>query len=525
MTEETAQQYTRCPACKTTFRITAQQLKLREGQVRCGRCRLIFNAYASLYNFKGRRLPGPGMEPSQTDTMTLRDFAEGGQEDFTVVKRHDYLSSRDEVAHALSTMAKPIAPAAKPAAPPIKTPAPVNVPPQPTPAERPKIDHYQDRSRGAETPPATPKPQEPPKTAADMARRASELMRVAQEAEIAKPKPIEPVAQEPSRRQQTEQKMAAILDKATAHAAKEAERVVPPRYGLEKLTKPETSTLPEEKLEAKPEEKAEEKPEAKPKEKLEEKPQEKPKAPSDKPREDDLAKRSQNASDRVGEKSRKETPRKEETEKERRKRKRREALKEAQAQAPAKDNSPMDIVLQTQRQTWWDRRGFPSWARPLFYTVSCTAALLALVAQVVFLYHDQIAYLQPVTRDFMVKACGVVGCQVSPYKNPQILKDKLLVITSHELIRSQTQENRYTLTFTLKNNAKSAVGFPFLRLEATDTRGQLLLRRYFKPEEYLPSSAMIDQGVPGENKTDLLIVFDSMNAPESYTLALSYVSP
>jgi len=39
---------TRCPACGTAFRITAEQLKIRQGQVRCGRCQQIFNALETL---------------------------------------------------------------------------------------------------------------------------------------------------------------------------------------------------------------------------------------------------------------------------------------------------------------------------------------------------------------------------------------------------------------------------------------------------------------------------------------------
>ena len=35
---------TRCPGCSTVFRITAEQLALREGQVRCGQCRAVFDA-------------------------------------------------------------------------------------------------------------------------------------------------------------------------------------------------------------------------------------------------------------------------------------------------------------------------------------------------------------------------------------------------------------------------------------------------------------------------------------------------
>jgi predicted Zn finger-like uncharacterized protein len=35
---------TRCPGCGTVFRVTAAQLSLREGQVRCGHCRAVFDA-------------------------------------------------------------------------------------------------------------------------------------------------------------------------------------------------------------------------------------------------------------------------------------------------------------------------------------------------------------------------------------------------------------------------------------------------------------------------------------------------
>lgn len=39
---------TRCPHCETTFRVTAEQLKARRGQVRCGACREVFDALERL---------------------------------------------------------------------------------------------------------------------------------------------------------------------------------------------------------------------------------------------------------------------------------------------------------------------------------------------------------------------------------------------------------------------------------------------------------------------------------------------
>ena len=37
------EQYTRCPNCRTVFRVTPQQLEMRAGQVRCGHCRTVFD--------------------------------------------------------------------------------------------------------------------------------------------------------------------------------------------------------------------------------------------------------------------------------------------------------------------------------------------------------------------------------------------------------------------------------------------------------------------------------------------------
>lgn len=52
--------FTRCPDCDTTFRVTDEALKKANGQVRCGRCASVFNAYAELQQPR----PGPHAAPS-----------------------------------------------------------------------------------------------------------------------------------------------------------------------------------------------------------------------------------------------------------------------------------------------------------------------------------------------------------------------------------------------------------------------------------------------------------------------------
>jgi predicted Zn finger-like uncharacterized protein len=48
------EKYTRCPGCKTVFRVTAQQLAMRAGQVRCGHCKAVFDGNAAMVSLAPR---------------------------------------------------------------------------------------------------------------------------------------------------------------------------------------------------------------------------------------------------------------------------------------------------------------------------------------------------------------------------------------------------------------------------------------------------------------------------------------
>lgn len=57
---------TRCPNCSTAFRVTEEQLAAYHGQVRCGRCALVFNARDCL-------LPSPPAEPVSAASINASD--------------------------------------------------------------------------------------------------------------------------------------------------------------------------------------------------------------------------------------------------------------------------------------------------------------------------------------------------------------------------------------------------------------------------------------------------------------------
>jgi len=42
------EKFTRCPSCRTVFRVTAEQLAMRGGQVRCGHCQMVFDGAANV---------------------------------------------------------------------------------------------------------------------------------------------------------------------------------------------------------------------------------------------------------------------------------------------------------------------------------------------------------------------------------------------------------------------------------------------------------------------------------------------
>ncbi|AOZ07561.1 DUF3426 domain-containing protein [Cupriavidus malaysiensis] len=60
---------TRCPACRTAFRLVADQLRLRQGLVRCGRCDTVFDARQHLIEIPAPTAPAQGVrDAAQTAT-------------------------------------------------------------------------------------------------------------------------------------------------------------------------------------------------------------------------------------------------------------------------------------------------------------------------------------------------------------------------------------------------------------------------------------------------------------------------
>ena len=68
--------YTQCPDCSTVFRVTAEALRIAQGDVRCGVCSTTFNALENLSEKAFTALP-EGEAPAPDDSMTVEELPGG----------------------------------------------------------------------------------------------------------------------------------------------------------------------------------------------------------------------------------------------------------------------------------------------------------------------------------------------------------------------------------------------------------------------------------------------------------------
>lgn len=95
---------TRCPHCETPFRVALQQLALRDGMVRCGACRQIFNGndYLSEYSIPTDAVASIHTADDTAGPITLLDF--GPPQDTAVVSESTMQEELDALSKAIADL-------------------------------------------------------------------------------------------------------------------------------------------------------------------------------------------------------------------------------------------------------------------------------------------------------------------------------------------------------------------------------------------------------------------------------------
>ncbi len=144
--------------------------------------------------------------------------------------------------------------------------------------------------------------------------------------------------------------------------------------------------------------------------------------------------------------------------------------------------------------------------------------ILLLLAQAVYFLRSDITARWPEARPHLEQACLLVNCQVELPKNAD-----LIAIDDSDLQEDPDRRGLIHLYVTIINHAAYSQAYPLLELTLTDTYDKPLLRRIFKPEEYLPAGLDIGQGMAAKKDVGIKLSFTTDNqAIAGYRLFLTY---
>lgn len=144
--------------------------------------------------------------------------------------------------------------------------------------------------------------------------------------------------------------------------------------------------------------------------------------------------------------------------------------------------------------------------------------LLAGLAQAVYYLRSDIAARWPQIRPTLEQACQHLQCKVELPKNAD-----LIVIDDSDLQEDADRQGLIHLYATLINTADRSQAYPLLELTLTDVSDKPLLRRVFKPEEYLPAGANIKRGVFTNEEINVKISLTASDeAVAGYRLFVTY---
>lgn len=142
----------------------------------------------------------------------------------------------------------------------------------------------------------------------------------------------------------------------------------------------------------------------------------------------------------------------------------------------------------------------------------------SILLQSLYFLRTAISVQWPVLKPYLVEACKQIGCEVELPKNAD-----LLVIDDSDLHEDPDHKGLIHLTSTLINNAPYAQAYPLLELTLTDANDTPLLRRLFKPTEYLPTGKHPKEGISAGDELHINLPISAGETPVAgYRVFVSY---
>ncbi|WP_416049696.1 DUF3426 domain-containing protein [Cupriavidus basilensis] len=145
--------------------------------------------------------------------------------------------------------------------------------------------------------------------------------------------------------------------------------------------------------------------------------------------------------------------------------------------------------------------------------------VIAGLLQGTYLARSQLSGRFPVLRPAFEAACAPLGCEVAPWRDIDALR-----IESSLLQKQDDESDAYLLAVTLRNQGRATVALPAIELVMTDLQDQLLLRRVLQPADYLETGqqAFATHGLRAGTELPVRVRFRSQQAAANYRVLIFY---
>lgn len=156
--------------------------------------------------------------------------------------------------------------------------------------------------------------------------------------------------------------------------------------------------------------------------------------------------------------------------------------------------------------------------RPWLWGTACLFAILTIIAQSLFFMRNEIALYYPQFKPLLVRSCQVLNCKI---QLPEEIE--LIVIDDSDMQEDPERAGLIYLSSTLINTGDHTVAYPDLELTLTDVDDNPVIRRIFKPAEYLPKNISQETGLNphAEIRVKLAISVDE-NKVSGYRVFVTY---
>lgn len=157
-------------------------------------------------------------------------------------------------------------------------------------------------------------------------------------------------------------------------------------------------------------------------------------------------------------------------------------------------------------------------AMKIVMMVAAGVMVPVLLLQSIYYWRNQLAVTAPPLRPMLNGMCAAFHCTVG--LPAQIEK---LTLESNELQVVPPNQNIYALALVLRNRSGEPQAWPHIELTLNNDDEKPVVRRVFRPREYLATPQLVDAGIAGESEQQVKLTFELSDALVSgYRIYLFY---